>query len=250
MRSLNTKTPSILSRPVRAMGGFAGGFKKQQQQQQNRFQPYPANWKQSQESSRPGGQAGKNMPHGSRLATGVDLEVEAGAVNQDAAPTLSRNNHSINDNYCLRSPVPVARPMDGALNVLRQNFSVSVQQPVLCPVVTSVHFVLNVRGQSQKKDGSPSSRVKTNKFCEKCFLCRTLRFCPQCLQCPQCCKCTASGGSAPKLLANMVPPGRKPDSSVHLERRVHSPIQNKTPLVRDPLIISGYANPRRNLYLK
>ena len=37
----------------------------------------------------------------------------------------------------------------------------SVQQPVLCPVVSPVAFVLNVRVQSQKKDGSPSSRVKT-----------------------------------------------------------------------------------------
>ena len=36
----------------------------------------------------------------------------------------------------------------------------SVQQPVFRPVVSPVPFVLSVRGQSQKKDGSPSSKVK------------------------------------------------------------------------------------------
>ena len=48
----------------------------------------------------------------------------------------------------------------------------------------------------------------------------------------------------------MVPLSHKPESHVHLERRLHSPVQNKTPLVRNPLIISGYANPLRNIYLK
>ena len=50
----------------------------------------------------------------------------------------------------------MARPVDGVLSAQRKNFYVSVQQPVLCPVVSPVPFVLNVRGQSQKKDGSPS----------------------------------------------------------------------------------------------
>ena len=48
------------SQPGSGHGGFAGGFKKQQQQ--GRFQPYPANWKQAQDSARPGGQSGKDMP--------------------------------------------------------------------------------------------------------------------------------------------------------------------------------------------
>ena len=50
----------------------------------------------------------------------------------------------------------MARPVDCVLSVQRQKFHVAVQQPVLCPVVSPVPFVLNMREQSQKKDGSPS----------------------------------------------------------------------------------------------
>ena len=54
----NTKhTPQ----PGSGHGGFTGGFKKQQHKQ-GRFQPYPSNWKQSQDTSRSGGQSGKDMP--------------------------------------------------------------------------------------------------------------------------------------------------------------------------------------------
>ena len=53
----NTK---CTSQPGSGHGGFTGGFKKQQQQ--GRFQPYPANWKQSQDTSQSGGQSGKDMP--------------------------------------------------------------------------------------------------------------------------------------------------------------------------------------------
>ena len=53
----NTKRTS---QPGSGHGGFAGGFKKQQQQ--GRFQPYPANWKQTQDTARSGGQSGKDMP--------------------------------------------------------------------------------------------------------------------------------------------------------------------------------------------
>ena len=41
-----------------------------------------------------------------------------------------------------------------------KTFLCLVQQPVLCPVVSHVPFVLNVRGQSQKNDASPSSKMK------------------------------------------------------------------------------------------
>ena len=53
----NTKRTS---QPGSGHGGFTGGFRKQQQQ--GRFQPYLANWKQTQDTARSGGQAGKDMP--------------------------------------------------------------------------------------------------------------------------------------------------------------------------------------------
>ena len=60
-------------------------------------------------------------------------------------------------------------------------------------------------------------------------------FCPKCSQSPQCCTCSASGRLSPKLLADVVPPGCKSKGSVNFERRLHSPIQNKTPTSKRPI---------------
>ena len=95
------------------------------------------------------------------MAAEGELEVAAGVVNQDAAPARPKNILGINDNYCLLSPEQMARPVNCVTNVPRQNFHVSVQNPVLCPVVSPIPFVVNVRVQSQRKDGSPSLKVKT-----------------------------------------------------------------------------------------
>ena len=65
----------------------------------------------------------------------------------------------------------MARPVNCVSNVPGQNVHVSVQKPVLCPVVSPVPFVLNVRGQSQRKDGSPSLKVKAEiNFVKSVFM--------------------------------------------------------------------------------
>ena len=135
-------------------GGFTGNHKKQ-----NRFQPYSTNWKQGQETAQTGGSTEKDMPAWKSFG-GRGRSRGRGRGGQPTAPALLRIKGSINDNYCLQNPVLVARAVKNVTNVEGQNFSVSVRQPVLCPVVSPVPFVLSVRGQSQKKDGSPSSKVK------------------------------------------------------------------------------------------
>ena len=67
-----------------------------------------------------------------------------------------------------------------------------------------------------------------NKICQRCFFCRSLRFCPCCSKCPQCCQCSSDRGTSPKILAKVVPPGCKSESSFHFEGRLHSPIQDQT----------------------
>ena len=67
-----------------------------------------------------------------------------------------------------------------------------------------------------------------SKICEKYFYCRSLCLCPKCVKCPQCCTCSASGRSPAKLLAEMVPPGRKSKGRVDLKGRLHSSIQTQT----------------------
>ena len=75
---------------------------------------------------------------------------------------LLRKHHSINDNYCIVNPVSLARSVDYVQSVPNQDFSVTVQPPVSCPVVSPVPLVLNVRRQLQKKDRSASSTTKRN----------------------------------------------------------------------------------------
>ena len=73
-----------------------------------------------------------------------------------------------------------------------------------------------------------------NKVCQRCFFCRSLRFCPHCSKCPQCCQCSSDRGTSPKILAEVVPPRFKPESSVHFEGRLHSPVQSQTPTSKGP----------------
>ena len=84
------------------------------------------------------------------------------------------------------------------------------------------------RAVTKERQKSLIKREHRNKFCEKCFFCRSLLFCPHCSKCPQCCQCSADRGTSPKILAEVVPPGCKSESSVHLEGRLHSPVQKQT----------------------
>ena len=167
------------TQPGPGQGGFAGGYEKQQQQ--NRFQPNPANWKQPQNSSR---QTGKDMPAWKSFGGWGRW-----AVSPDEAPALLRKQHSTNDNYCIVNPVSVARSVACVPNVQKQDFSVTVQPPVLCPVVSPVHFVQE--RQSQKKDIRPSlktkGKIKGVSIVDHCF-------CPKCSQCPNVAHAQLVGG--------------------------------------------------------
>ena len=153
--------------------------------------------------------------HGNPLAAEGDLEVA--------------NILSINNNYCLLSPEPMARPVNCVSNVQRQNFHISVQKPVLCPVVSPVPFVLNVRGQSQKKDGSPSLKVKTEiNFVKSVFSVDHCVFAPTVPSVHNVANAQMVGGRLQKFWQKWFTPGCKSESSVHLEGRLHSPVQKQT----------------------
>ena len=83
------------------------------------------------------------------------------------------------------------------------------------------------RAVTKERQKSLIKSENRNKFCEKCFFCRSLCFCPHCSKCPQCCKCSDGGRTSAEILAEMVPPGCKSESSVHLEGRLHSSVQKQ-----------------------
>ena len=166
-------------------------------------------------------------------------------------PALLGIKGSINDNYCVLSPVAVARPSKSVLNVERQNFSVSVQQAVLCPVASPVPFVLSVRGQSQKKDGSPSLKMKQEiKFVKDAFSVDHCVFAPVVPNAHNVVNAHLIGGRLQKFWQKWSLLGANPRVVSILKDGYILPFKVRPNLVRDPLIVSGYANPLRNLYLK
>ena len=179
---------------------------------------------------------------------GADPEDEVGAVSPDAAPALLRKQHSTNDVYRESSASGLVSGLCSKCAKTRLFCDCSTSCIVSC--CQSCTFCSR-KAVAKERYKSFIKNQRKNKICERCFYCRSPCFCPKCSQFPQCCTCSATGRSSPKLLADVVPPGRKSEGSVNFETRLHSPVQNKTPpLVRDPLIISGYANPLRNFYLK
>ena len=146
--------------------------------------------------------------------------------------------------------MPVARSVRNVTNVEGQNSSVSVQQPVLCPVVSPVPFVLNVRGQSQKKDG-PSSKVKQKiNFVKGVFSVDHCVFAPIIPNAHNVVNAQLIGGRLQKFWQKWSLLGANPRVVSILKDGYILLFKNRAPLVRDPLIVSGYANPLRNLYLK
>ena len=193
----------------------------------------------------------KTCPPGNPLGDAAGLEAEEGEVSPVVAPALLEIRGSINDNYCVPNPVPVARPEKNVRSVRGQNFSVSVRQPVFCPVVSPVPFVLSVRGQSQKKDGSPSSKVKQEiKFVKDAFSVDHCVFAPVVPNAYNVVNAHLIGGRLQKFWQKWSLLGANPRVVSILKDGYILPFKIRPPLVRDPLILSGYANPLRNLYLK
>ena len=147
--------------------------------------------------------------------------------------------------------MPVARSKINVINVREQNFSVSVHQPVFCPVASPVPFVVNVRGQSQKKDTSPSSRVRQEiKFVKDAFSVDHCVFAPIAPNVLNVVNAHLIGGRLQKFWQKWSLLGSNPRVVSILKDGYILPFKVRPPLVRDPLIVSGYANPLRNLYLK
>ena len=145
----------------------------------------------------------------------------------------------------------VARPNKSVLNVERQNFSVSVQQAVLCPVASPVPFVLSVRGHSQKKDTSPSLKMKQEiKFVKDAFSVDHCVFAPVVPNAHNVVNAHPIGGRLQKFWQKWSLLGANPRVVSILKDSYILPFKVRPNLVRDPLIVSGYTNPLRNLYLK
>ena len=101
----------------------------------------------------------------------------------------------------------------------------------------------------ERRKSSFEEQVR-NKVCELCFFCRSLCFCPNCSQYPQCCYAPLVGGRLQPFWQTWARLGAHPRVVTILKEGYVLPFRLKPPLVRHPLVVSGYANSYRNLSLK
>ena len=126
-----------------------------------------------------------------------------------------------------RSPrkwVPVTRSVACVKSVAKQDFcDCSISCIVSC--CQSCTFCSKVQRQSQKKDTSPSSKAKREiNIVKGVSIVDHCVFAPNVPSAPSVAHAQLVGGRLTKLLADMVPPGRKSEGSVLIERWLHFPI--------------------------
>ena len=79
---------------------------------------------------------------------------------------------------------------------------------------------------AKERRNARSSNV--NKVCEKCFLCKSVEFCPQCHKCPTCCTKSACRLKITTFLGKMGCTERKPQSGFNPKRGLRSAIPVQT----------------------
>ena len=170
-------------------------------------------------------------------------------VNPDVVPRWLMRRHSINDNYCKSSPVPVARPVSSVQSVITRNSFVSVPTNVSYHVVCRVPTV--TRWQSQKKDVRPKLKIKSQIKCVK-----SASFVGHCVSAPNVpnvpnvASVQPVGGRLQSFWEIWAHKGANPKVVSILKEGYVLPFKVRPPLVRDPLIVSGYANPIRDSHLQ
>ena len=170
-------------------------------------------------------------------------------VSPDVVPRWLMRRHSINDNYCKSSPVPVARPVSSVKSVVTRNSFVSVPTNVSYHVVCRVPTV--TRWQSQKKDVRPKSKIKSQIKCVKSasFVGHFVSA-PNVPNVPNVASVQPVGGRLQSFWEIWAHKGANPKVVSILKEGYVLPFKVRPPLVRVPLIVSGYANPIRDSHLQ
>ena len=165
-----------------------------------------------------------------------------------AVSEVPRTITSINDNYCVTDPVLTTR----SLNVvwLETPKTVNIHSNVNCSVASRVPFVTNSVRQPQKKGLSPLSETKEinsvncASFVDHCVSAPTVPNAYNVVHAP------LVGGRLQPFWQTWARLGANSRVVSILKEGYVLPLKLKPPLVRHPLIVSGYANPNRNRFLR
>ena len=115
----------------------------------------------------------------------------------------------INDNYCVTQRGFVERP--GRKETFVNN----------CQTLNAT--VNHVATKEMHK-----THCKTSKLCERCFLCRSVVFCPTYHQCLHCCSKSACGGQTEPVLESLGHPGGQSQGHKNPQGRLHPPLPEPT----------------------
>ena len=179
------------------------------------------------------------------------VEAEVGAVEAPltTVPEVPRTIISTNDNYYVMNPVRASRTMNLVLTDSQKTFN--AQQNVNYSVVCPVHFVINKIRQPQNKGLNPHRENKVPiksvnfvSFVDHCVFVPTVPNVLSVVHAPQ------VGGHLQNFWQTWARLGANPRVVSVLKEGYVLPFKVKPPLVRHPLIVSGYANAYRNLSLR
>ena len=243
MRLPNLSFLSVPPSPVRAMGGSPVGTNEVRLGSNHTLQVGKGKITPNLLAT-----LGKTCQPGRVLAPGVGPEVEAVEVLPTAVPEVPRTVTSINDNYGVTDPVLTTR----SLNVvcLETPKTVNIHSTVNCSVASRVPFVTNSVRQPQKKGLSPLSEIKEINsvncvsFVDHCVSAPTVPNAHNVVPAP------LVGGRLQPFWQTWARLGANSRVDSILKEGYVLPFKLKTPRVRHPLIVSGYANPNRNKFLR
>ena len=223
------------SQPGSGHGGFVTGHKKSQARDKSLPNPLAT--------------LERICQPGRVLAPMVEAEVGAVEAPLTAVPEVPRTTINTNDNYCEQNPVITYRAMKLVLRDSQK--TLNAQENVNYSVVSPVHFATNYVRQPQKKGLSPHAENKVQiksvncvSFVDDCVFVPTVPNAHCAVHVPQ------VGGCLQNFWQSWARLGANPRVVSILKEGYMLPFKLKPPLVRHPLIVSGYANPNRNKFLR
>ena len=239
----NLKPPSVPSSPVQAVGGSPDQIREGNIDINRTQQVGKDKIPQNQQATQ-----GKTCQLGSPSVVGADNVVEVVGVLPITAPEAPKIKININDNYCLTEPVLANWTLVGTTRTLDSlNFQTSVNYSVVSPVPFARKFVR----QPQKKGLSPHVESKVQIKSVNC-----VSFVDHCVSVPS--VTSAHNAVCAPPVGGRLQPFWQTWARLGANPRVVSVLKVgyvllfklKPPLVRHPLIVSGYANPDRNKSLR
>ena len=240
MTLLNMKLPSVPPSPVWAMGGSPGHIKKVR----TAINPIPQGGRVRMLQNLQATLA-RTCQHGSLSVAEADHAGEDAEVPLIVVPEAPRMYIHINDNYCVTKPDLENRCSGTVTETLR-----TLKSLVNYCAVSPVPFATRNVRQPQKKGLSPLSEVKEINYVN------CVSFVDHCVSAPT--VINAHNVVHAPLVGGRRQPFWQTWALLGANSRVVSilkegyvlPFKLKPPLVRHPLIVSGYANPNRNKFLR